>query len=212
MIKSLICQNCNLEFKVKNYNYKQKYCSKKCANIVIANNSRYKQRIPNKYQIINNIAKVYFNKGGFFLIDIDNLEKIKKYTWHKSSNGYVQTKKSRELNQGKLILLHRYILSLQDNKNRKIIIDHIDGEKTNNLQSNLRVTTNNINQANAKLHKSNTTGFKGVSIKREKYRAYIKYNAKQIHLGVFKTKKEAAKAYNKKALELFGERIILNNV
>lgn len=42
------------------------------------------------------------------------------------------------------------------------------------------------------------------------WRARISYNCKSIHIGVFNTEIEAAKAYNKKAIELYGDRAILN--
>ena len=43
-----------------------------------------------------------------------------------------------------------------------------------------------------------------------KYRAYIKVNYKQIHLGTHDTPEEAAKIYNEKALTEFGEFAKLN--
>lgn len=45
-----------------------------------------------------------------------------------------------------------------------------------------------------------------------RWRAYIMVNYKQIHIGVFDTKELAAKAYNAKALELFGEYAHLNDL
>jgi hypothetical protein len=38
----------------------------------------------------------------------------------------------------------------------------------------------------------------------EKWRATITFNRKQIHLGAFDDESEAARAYDRKALELFG--------
>lgn len=58
--------------------------------------------------------------------------------------------------------------------------------------------------------KNNTSGYKGVSYnKRDKYQAKIKFN-KQIHIGYFEDPIRAAKAYDAKALELFGEFAQLN--
>ena len=42
------------------------------------------------------------------------------------------------------------------------------------------------------------------------WRAYIRHNQKLIHLGMYKTKEEAARAYDKKAVEVFGEFAHLN--
>jgi AP2-like factor, euAP2 lineage len=60
------------------------------------------------------------------------------------------------------------------------------------------------------------TNYKGVIyIKNktmDKWRACIKINGKRISLGRYLTEKEAAIAYNKKAIELFGEFACLNSI
>jgi hypothetical protein len=45
-----------------------------------------------------------------------------------------------------------------------------------------------------------------------KYQANIKYQKKQMNLGTYETIDEAAHAYNKKAIELFGEFAVLNPI
>ena len=59
--------------------------------------------------------------------------------------------------------------------------------------------------------KRTTSMYKGVW-KETAWRAGIKHDAKTIHLGSFKTEEEAARAYNEKALELFGEFAKLNEI
>ncbi|HFJ9284820.1 TPA: AP2 domain-containing protein [Bacillus toyonensis] len=54
------------------------------------------------------------------------------------------------------------------------------------------------------------SGFRGVRRWNKKYQAVIFYDKKQIHLGMFNTPEEAAKAYDKKAIELFGDKAVLN--
>jgi hypothetical protein len=49
------------------------------------------------------------------------------------------------------------------------------------------------------------TGYNGVTKSGKKFRAIITKDQKHIHIGVFDTAEEAALAYNKKSLELFGE-------
>lgn len=48
--------------------------------------------------------------------------------------------------------------------------------------------------------------------KKKLWKASITYNKKRIFLGYFASEKEAAKAYNEKASELFGERAVLNEI
>lgn len=102
------------------------------------------------------------------------------------------------------IALHRYILDITD---PQVFIDHIDGNPLNNQKKNLRVCTNAENCRNTKISKANTSGYKGVRWhKRDKvFEARIGFNKKLYHLGRFKDPKEAAKAYDNKAKELFGE-------
>ena len=57
----------------------------------------------------------------------------------------------------------------------------------------------------------NTSGYKGVSKRNNKWSASIHKDNQKIHLGYFHTAKEAAKAYDTKAKELFGEFANVNN-
>ncbi|MFX0181968.1 MAG: AP2 domain-containing protein [Candidatus Hodarchaeota archaeon] len=56
--------------------------------------------------------------------------------------------------------------------------------------------------------------YKGVywSKSKKKWQAYIKKNNKRYHIGTFTEEDEAGLAYNRKALELFGEFACLNKV
>ena len=100
--------------------------------------------------------------------------------------------------------------------NFNIIYDHKDCNPFNNQKENLREATNSQNQANRLkwLDSSHSSKYKGVSyIKRvEKYTAQITVKYRKMHLGYFLKEKEAAIAYNKKAVELFGEFAQLNVV
>lgn len=58
----------------------------------------------------------------------------------------------------------------------------------------------------------NSTGYRGVVKQGRKYYSYIYVNRKAIPLGSFETAEEAAEAYNKKSIELFGETNSLNKL
>lgn len=91
-------------------------------------------------------------------------------------------------------------------------IDHVDGDVTNNRISNLRAATPSENGGNSTRSKNNKSGFKGVSwVKSQgKWSAYIKHNRKRIHLGRFYHLEDAARAYDRAALQHFGEFARLN--
>ena len=61
---------------------------------------------------------------------------------------------------------------------------------------------------NQKLLKGRNTSsnFRGVFAKNKKWRALIRFEGKLIHLGVFENEEDAARAYDCKALELFGAK------
>jgi hypothetical protein len=66
------------------------------------------------------------------------------------------------------------------------------------------------NKMNSSVYKNNKSGFKGVNLEGRKYRATIKLNGKKMHIGLFETPEQAAKAYDEIAKNIFGEYARLN--
>ena len=93
-------------------------------------------------------------------------------------------------------------------------IDHIDLDRLNNRRSNLRICTHQQNQLNQPLQSNNTSGYAGVVyVKRKgRFSARIKFFQKEIHLGYYSSKIEAAQARNEAIKFLFKEFGILNDV
>lgn len=89
-------------------------------------------------------------------------------------------------------------------------VDHKDGDGLNNQKENLRCCTHSQNCANVLITKRNTSGFKGVSRFRNKWKAEITHNYKRIYLGLFVSKIDAALEYDHFAKLLFGEFAALN--
>jgi hypothetical protein len=75
-------------------------------------------------------------------------------------------------------------------------IDHVNHKRDDNRWCNLRVVCRKTNSKNLSISKANCSGVTGVSwhTQRNKWRAYIMVNYKQVNLGLFKTKEEAIKA------------------
>jgi len=149
---------------------------------------------------------LYKNKG-IVLIDNEDFEIISKYKWHNNGCGYAKT--SIKINNKWVnVYMPHIILNIPKN----IFIDHIDGNPLNNQKENLRIVTNSQNQMNSKKQKNTISKFKGVSWDkgRKRFVACIKLNNKSCSLGRFKSEIDAAKAYNKKAKELYGEFANLN--
>jgi hypothetical protein len=92
-------------------------------------------------------------------------------------------------------------------------VDHINGNTLDNRRSiNLRLSDHRRNSGNRGPNSNNTSGFKGVSFDKEsgKYSANIRDHGKQKKLGRFPTAELAARAYDRAAVEVFGEFAWLN--
>ncbi len=98
-------------------------------------------------------------------------------------------------------------IHFHDNPENKQVVDHIDGDKTNNDMSNLRWATINQNQHNRKMSKNNTSSVKGVCFlkKTKKYEATIYYEGKKIYLGIYDSLQDAKQIRQQKANELYKE-------
>ena len=140
----------------------------------------------------------YKNGNLYWKIARSNRVKVGDLAGNKQISGHI-----RILFDGKKYLAHRIIFFMHYGY-LPPIIDHIDGDPTNNHIENLRVANSSTNLANSKLYKSNTTGVKNVVKVGNKYRVQIKSNKKYINIGYFETLElarlaaiEARKNYHK---------------
>jgi hypothetical protein len=85
------------------------------------------------------------------------------------------------------------------------IVDHINKIPDDDRIENLRLATKPKNSFNSSMYSNNTSGFKGVTATRNKWKAQIMLGGQKIHLGVYPTKEEAAAAYAEAAKRLHGE-------
>lgn len=87
------------------------------------------------------------------------------------------------------------------------VIDHIDGDSTNNKIENLRAATQSQNMANSTMKSNNTSGYKGVTFRKDtnKWAAGIMVNGKHISLGSYLHKEDAATAYEIGAKKYYNE-------
>lgn len=84
-------------------------------------------------------------------------------------------------------------------------IDHIDGNKSNNRLSNLRVATPSQNTFARIKRKPSKSGIRGVALVGNRWKAKIGKDGDLIHLGYFDTPEHARRAYVQAAEKLFGE-------
>ena len=100
--------------------------------------------------------------------------------------------------QKKVYKAHRLIWAIIHGKFPDESIDHINGIRSDNRISNLRIVTKQQNSHNQQQkNKNNKSGFTGVcwSKSTSKWQAGIHVNGSYIYLGVFTTAEEAHLAY-----------------
>ena len=87
------------------------------------------------------------------------------------------------------------------------VIDHINGNGSDNRIENLREVTQSENRMNARVRSDNASKVTGVYYRKDcdKWRAEITKDGNRSHLGFFKTKEEAVRARKDAEKELFGE-------
>lgn len=119
--------------------------------------------------------------------------------------GYLRTNFTHSDKTQTQLLAHRIAYMLMVGKWPEILIDHIDGDPSNNTWCNLRDATRAQNRANGLRAWNNAVGYKGVYKQGDAYRAEIVLGGERFWLGYHNTAKEAHEAYCTKAKELYGE-------
>jgi len=136
------------------------------------------------------------NFKGEALISNDKVHLLGRRKWY-ISYGYAKS------GWGHASFLHHVIFGSPPNG---LFVDHINGNRLDNRNENIRFVSRAQNAMNSKVPNNNPFGAKGVSFdkRRKKYRAYIKINQRQIFLGHFKDINSAVEARKTKEQELFG--------
>lgn len=192
------------DFLIKPYNHTSgKHGCVKCSRIKGARSSRRfaknsRQDVSNIQVPINSKA-VPITKNQYAIVDDIDFEMVMKHNWG-CSNGYARTDK---------FSMHRFILDFWD---LSFDIDHANGNKLDNRRSNLRICTRSQNAINNPARKNTSSIFKGVTMRKNgmSWSAQIAFNGKLINLGTFRVEEAAAKAYDNKAIELYGDFAWLN--
>ena len=133
------------------------------------------------------------------LISACDLERVLALKWKKriSRGGYVYFISSNGL------LLHRFIIDCPQDK----VADHINHDTLDNRRENLRQCTRAENCRNSVKPKHNTSGFKGVTWDKEKnkWKAHISVDSREIHLGYFESLGDAYEKYIEASNKYHGE-------
>lgn len=144
-------------------------------------------------------------RGFFVLLDDEDYEEMSVWSWNISWKGYaIRTERA---GGKRTIYLHREVAKRAGIKIGSKQVDHRDGDKMDCRRENLRIASNQQNQANVSRQTNNTTGFKGVSYHKvkKKWIARIGVRYKRISLGHFDNPEDAHAAYEAAAIKYFGQ-------
>jgi hypothetical protein len=157
-------------------------------------------------------SEKYGQKVVYF--DEEYLPLVRAFRWVLSKEGkvfYASARKWIPLEKRSLtIKMHLLILPCPAGMKT----DHINGNGLDNRRNNLRTASNQQNLMNRGANKNNTSSFKGVTWHKRasKWMAQLMFNREHKHGGLFDDPIEAAKAYNKLALQYHGEFAKLNEI
>jgi len=148
------------------------------------------------------VSKMFEYRGGNLYWKIDR-KKVKtgQKAGRQKSNGYCEVRFN-----GKLHGTHRLIFMMFHGY-MPGIVDHIDGNPSNNLIENLREATHKENIRNSKIPKDNTSGFKGVTKNKgdTKWTAQCVVDGKRHYLGQYADIHDAAEVVKNFREEKHGE-------
>lgn len=160
-----------------------------------------------EYFVFNNTVmfKLLGSTSAYTYVSTDKWPFVSKYEWYLGKAGYPIC---YNLNK---MTLHRFVFShmLGFYPPADLYVDHIDRNKLNNTDQNLRVSTAQENSFN-KTTKTNLKGVKKIS--ENNYSASITKDGKVHTIKGIKTKSDAANCYNIMAEELFGEYAAKNRI
>ncbi len=162
------------------------------------------------------MAVLRTRKGEEILVDDDLLAVLSQTIWHINDRGYVIWSVMRD-GKKTTIRMHQTVYELKHGPIPEgLDVDHVDRNRRNNQDSNLRLTTRSQNLLNKNREYPNQTGYIGVICRTDvsnpgtRYRAYVNHNGKTVWCGQFQTPEEAARAHDRRAIELQGKFAHLN--
>ena len=162
----------------------------------------------------DDIRYIPLTHGLYATVDAQDYHWLSKYKWAALFNprsniiyaarsvAYDENGKRRR----RTILMHREIMKPP----KGMVIDHINSNGINNRRRNLRTCTPAQNVQNARPRTHGKSRFIGVFPNRGKWQAAITVNKEKFYLGLFEDEVEAAKARDRKAIELCGQFARLN--
>lgn len=139
-------------------------------------------------------SSLHLADGTVVLLSPEDAERAGAHLWYRTHHGYIFCSKLRQY-------LHRFIL----NAPRGRVVDHISGDRLDNRRENLRLCSIGNNVRN-NVRRGGRFPYKGIYAHGKKFGAQIGRRK----LGTFPSVIDAAEAYDRAALQIYGEFANLN--
>lgn len=150
-----------------------------------------------------NIRRIKLTRGKWATVDDEFYDELVAMgSWY--FNGRYAVRNHNTSKGHRTVYMHKVVMSMAGRYPAKMG-DHRNRRTLDNRIDNLRPATKSQNNRNVSLRKNNTSGFKGVIWHRGRWLAQIRVDLKNRHVGYFKSKVKAARAYDQAALRYFGE-------
>jgi len=166
---------------------------KECPRGGVCRNYRVKPPVPQG----DAVKTIPLGEGVYAYVDAADYEWLNQWHW-RVHGGYAARHEKR-----KVVFMHRELMKPPPGK----IVDHANGNKCDNTRINLRNITRRQNMHNKRKQAGASSIYKGVTYnkKSRRWRACVDLGKERFYLGQFDSEVEAARAYDYKAVELFGE-------
>lgn len=154
------------------------------------------------------MPEIIIQKGRHSLLmlyDEESSDIIKSHTWKLTSDLYAVTN-IMVYGKRKSVRCHRLLMDIW---NPDVIVDHKNGDTLDNRLENLRTASITENGRNKSII-NNKHGYKGITLKRGKFIAGLKFEGKTLKRGYFDTAIDAARHYDSMALHYYKEFACLN--
>lgn len=148
------------------------------------------------------------SNGKVALVDDADFDWLSQFNWSYSGKGYAITNIWDGKN-GRTVLMHRLILNTPEGMET----DHKNNNGLDNQRENLRIVTSGQNKMNMRKRnykKGSSSKYKGVCFNNRAIKRKWRCNVGFVELGSFATEIEAAKAYDTKVIEMYGEIAVTN--
>ena len=152
---------------------------------------------------------IALTQGQFAIVDAADFDWLNQWKWYARWDKTIRSFYAAR-NVGKpcikTLYMHQLILPVPKGMRR----DHANRNTLDNRRINLRPANKSQSAINQGRRKDNTSGFKGVAKEGRRWFARLQVNGKIKRYGTFDSPEDAARAYDKAALSIFGEFAYLN--